>query len=397
MDTVSAGPETERGNAGGGSLALGTVDLLVSLLGLFVLAGAYRVGLLPEVLALLLLIAAPVTAVSRAWRARGGGLEYGLLRRPFRRELRAHLAQCLNQWLLWALVGAAIIVGTFANVPGAVAIGFGLPLPELIPYRPLVVVLGVAAFATAVLALVPRRRVQVATNVLAAICSAFLAVQLARIHTPPADPVALDSPLCGEWAMLAGGRSSLLSHHYPHTQVRDAVDFVRLVNGRAHDGDATREESWYGFGEPVLAPIDGTVVRTFDLVPDEPVAAVGQTPSEGNHVVLDIGEGRYAVLAHLRQGSVRVSVGEQVRRGQQIAAIGDSGDSLAPHLHLQVQNGPHSGEHVATVPIVFRDVVLIRNGVESTPAGADLRRGDRIRPVLADGVAGSPRSCSTEP
>jgi hypothetical protein len=174
-------------------------------------------------------------------------------------------------------------------------------------------VLGVAAFATAVLALVPRRRVQIATNVLAAICSAFLAVQLARIHTPPADPVALDSPLCGEWAMLAGGRSSLLSHHYPHTQVRDAVDFVRLVNGRAHDGDATREESWYGFGEPVLAPIDGTVVRTFDLVPDEPVAAVGQTPSEGNHVVLEIGEGRYAVLAHLRQGSVRVSLGEQVR------------------------------------------------------------------------------------
>ena len=129
-----------------------------------------------------------MTAVSRAWRARGGGLEYGLLRRPFRRELRAHLAQCLNQWLLWALVGAAIIAGTFANVPGAVAIGFGLPLPELIPYRPLVVVLGVAAFATAVLALGPRRRVQVATNVLAAICSAFLAVQLARIHTPEPIP-----------------------------------------------------------------------------------------------------------------------------------------------------------------------------------------------------------------
>ena len=48
MDTVSAGPETERGKAGGGSLALGTVDLLVSLLGLFVLAGAYRVGPCPR-------------------------------------------------------------------------------------------------------------------------------------------------------------------------------------------------------------------------------------------------------------------------------------------------------------------------------------------------------------
>ncbi len=268
-------------------------------------------------------------------------------------------------------------------------------MPELIPYQPLLVLLGVAAFAMAVFALVPRRRVQAGTNVLVAICSGFLAVQTASIHTPPADPVALDSPLCGEWAMLAGGRSSLLSHHYPHAPVRDAVDFVRLVDGRVYDGDAQRAESWYGFGEPVLAPADGTVVRVLDLVADEPVAAIGQTPSEGNHVLLDIGDGRYAVLEHLRQGSVRVSAGERVQRGQQIAAVGDSGDSLVPHLHLQVQDGPHAGEHVRTVPIVFRDVVLIRGGVESTPAGADLRRGDHIRPLAADDVAGSPGACTT--
>ena len=147
------------------------------------------------------------------------------------------------------LVGAAILAGTFANVPGSLAIGFGLPLPELFPYRPLVVVLGVAAFAMAVLALVPGRRVLVATNVLVVICSVFLAVQLTRIHTPPADPVALNSPLCGEWAMLAGGRSSLLSHHYSHTSVRNAVDFVRLVDGHGYHGDVTRAQSWYGFGE----------------------------------------------------------------------------------------------------------------------------------------------------
>lgn len=289
--------------------------------------------------------------------------------------------QCLNQWVLWALVGASVLAGTFANVPGSVAIGFGLPLPELIPYPPLLVLLGVATVAMAVFALVPRRRVQVGTNVLVAVCSVFLAVQTAQIHTPPADPVALDSPLCGEWAMLAGGRSSLLSHHHPHAPVRDAVDFVRLVDGRAHDGDAQRAESWYGFGEPVLAPADGTVVRVFDRVADEPVAAIGQTPGEGNHVVLDIGDGRYAVLEHLQRGSVRVAAGERVQRGQQIAAVGDSGDSLAPHLHLQVQDGPESGEHVRTLPMVFRDV-LVRGGAESTPTGADLRRGDHVRPVV---------------
>jgi hypothetical protein len=51
----------------------------------------------------------------------------------------------------------------------------------------------------AALALVPRRRVQVATNVLVAIGTVFLAIQLVRIYTPPADPVAIDPPLAGEW------------------------------------------------------------------------------------------------------------------------------------------------------------------------------------------------------
>ena len=76
-----------------------------------------------------------------------------------------------------------------------------------------------------------------------------------------------------------------------------------------------------------------------------------------------------------------MSEGERVRVGQQIAAVGDSGDSLVPHLHLQVQDSPEFGEQVRTVPIVFRNVVLIRGGSESTPAEADLRRGDHIRRV----------------
>ena len=131
----------------------------------------------------------------------------------------------------------------------------------------------------------------------------------------------------------------------------------------------------------MLSPADGTVVSVSDVHPDEPVGNIGQNPSTGNHILLDIGSGRYAVLEHLQQGSARVSKGQRVRLGQQIAAVGDSGDSLVPHLHLQVQDSPDFGEHVRTLPIVFRNVVLIRAGSESTPAEADLRRGDHIRRI----------------
>jgi hypothetical protein len=234
----------------------------------------------------------------------------------------------------------------------------------------------------AALAVVPRPRVQVATNVLVAIGTVFLAIQLVRIYTPPAEPVAIDPPLAGEWETVAGGRSTLLSHHYSVPFVRDALDFVRLdEEGRGYRGDRTREKAWYGFGEPVLAPADGTVVSVGDAHPDEPIGKTGLTPSYGNHILLEIGDHRYAMLAHLERGSARVSEGERVRRGQQIAAVGDSGDSLWPHLHVHVQEGPDLDHRARTVPVVFRDAVLIRGGRESTPAEADLRRGDHIRRI----------------
>jgi hypothetical protein len=367
-------------------VVLGRINLLLELLGLLVLAGAYWVGflpaLLPEALALLILTLSIVTVASRAWHARRGELEYGLLRHPFRRDLRPYLLQCLNHWLFWALFGAAILAGTFALVPAQVGSLFSLPLPDRIPYQPLVISLGAGALAMAALALVPRRRVQVASNVLVGIGTVFLAVQLVQIYAPPADPVAIDPPLAGEWATVAGGRSTLLSHHYSTPIVRDALDFVRLdAEGRGYEGDPRRAESWYGFGEPVLAPADGTVVSVSDIHPDEPVGELGQSPTYGNHILLQIGNRRYAVMAHLKQGSARVSKGELVQGGQQIAAVGDSGNSLWPHLHFQIQDSPDLDQQARTVPVVFRDVVLIRSGRETTPSEADLRRGDRIRRI----------------
>src|SRR5215218_10139102 len=258
MVTTPTRTETEQDKKGHSrQVVLGKVNLLLVLLALLVLAGTYWMGILtqflPEVLALLVLTLVPVTVASRAWHARRGGLEYGLLRHPLRRELRPYLLQCLNHWLFWASFATAIMAGTFALVPSLVALLLSLPLPDRMPYQPLVIALGIGALAMAALALVPRRRVQVATNVLVAIGTIFVAIQLVRIYTPPADPVAVAPPLAGEWGTVAGGRSTLLSHHYAYStpNVRDALDFVRLDEGRGYDGDPKRAESWYGFGEPV--------------------------------------------------------------------------------------------------------------------------------------------------
>ena len=48
----------------------------------------------------------------------------------------------------------------------------------------------------------------------------------------------------------------------------------------------------------------------------------------------------YSSYGHLKAGSVLVAVGDAVEQGQQIAAVGDTGDSAAVHLHFQVNAGP---------------------------------------------------------
>jgi hypothetical protein len=366
------------------SLRLGKANLLLALSGLLLVAGAYRLNLLPEAFAVLLLVGPLGSLALLAWRARRGEVASPLLRHPFRRDLRPHLLQCLNHWLFAGLGIAALLAGTFALVPAQIGSLLRLPLPDRIPYYPLLIALGISALVMSALALVPRPRIPIATNVLMIMGSVFLAVQLVRVHLPPADEtVVLDLPLAGDWYVVAAGRSVLLSHHFSRQspQVRDAIDFVRVVDGYGPADDPNQAESWYSFGEPVLAPADGTVVSVGDVLADEPIGQTGVTPPHGNHIVLEIGQGRYAVLAHLEQGSALVGRGERVRVGQQIAAVGDSGNSLWPHLHFHVQDRPELDAQARTVPVVFRDVLLTRNGRPSAPAHADLRRGDRVRPA----------------
>jgi len=171
--------EAERGRKGPSRLiVLGKANLVLALLGLLLLAGADWLGFVPEALALVVLVGSLVTVASRAWQARRGGLEFGLLRHPLRPELRPYLLQCLNHWLFWASFAAVLLAGAFAVVPAGVALVFALPLPDRIPYLPLVLSLGAGALVMAGLALVPRHRVQVATNVLLAVGTVFLAVLL---------------------------------------------------------------------------------------------------------------------------------------------------------------------------------------------------------------------------
>ena len=309
-------------------------------------------------------------AASRAWRARRGQLELGLLRHPLRREMRTHLVQGLNIWLCCGLLGGVLAAGGVHYA----RIGFSLNAAQ---FNVVVAAFAAGLVLLAALAVVPRRRVYVATNVVVALLSGFLAFQLVQISTPSSNAIVLDAPLAGEWFVLNGGRSVLLNGHSPNES--NAVDFQRFgTNGRTHTGGGDAPLTDYpGFGMPVLAPADGRIIEVTDGYADTPPGTNGD---HANNLVVDIGAGRYVVLAHLKQGSVTVQVGDVVRRGQPLAAVGNTGHTNEPHLHLQIQDSPTGKEDAdRTYPMAFRNVHITRGGPWPLGDSRQLRTGDLVR------------------
>ncbi len=126
---------------------------------------------------------------------------------------------------------------------------------------------------------------------------------------------------------------------------RFAIDYVQLSpDGTMVKGDITKPESYPYFGADIHAVADGPVVGVMEGLPEQ---IPGQSPTGlpldqygGNHIVQDIGDGNYAFYAHLKTGSVKVKVGDQLTAGQVIAALGNTGNSDAPHLHFHVMSTP---------------------------------------------------------
>ena len=131
-----------------------------------------------------------------------------------------------------------------------------------------------------------------------------------------------------------------------------ALDVVGLDANYAslRDGADRRPTDYVGWGRPLIAPADGTVVRAVAERPDQPdpdksnpALFAPEYPNggdPGNHVVIDHGNGEFSVVAHLQQHSLGVKLGQRVRQGQQLGALGSSGDTVTPHMHYQLQSGP---------------------------------------------------------
>lgn len=137
---------------------------------------------------------------------------------------------------------------------------------------------------------------------------------------------------------------------------RHAYDFVRCdASGRSYRNAGEALEDYHLYGLTVLAPAAGVVVACRDDLPDNAPGTIDHVNNWGNFVIIRMACGRHVELSHLRMGSLRVRPGDAVRVGEALGECGNSGYSMYPHLHLQVQSGPWLGD--ATLPFNFAQAV----------------------------------------
>jgi hypothetical protein len=184
------------------------------------------------------------------------------------------------------------------------------------------------------------------------------------------EPKALAFPLeGGRFVILfGGGNRSVNLTHAQSTSSRYALDIGALgplafgATGAAglYPDDL---HAYAAYDTRIVSPCSGSVAWTLDGLPDLKPGDMDADNSFGNHVVLHC-DGDSVLLGHLRPGTIVVEEGQAVRLGDAIGRVGNSGNTMLPHLHIHTARGlatdlPDLRERVP-VPMLFDDRFPVR-------------------------------------
>ncbi len=222
------------------------------------------------------------------------------------------------------------------------------------------------------------------------------------------NPIIVEFPLRGEWLAPNTPGARIPSHGSNRLGTRYAYDFIQVdwerkglpayrVSFAQYLICGVPLNEYYCFGEAIYAPCDGFVIQAkdgytertrtklwsdflnayknahfFDLREDD-IQSVA-----GNYIIIACGENTYAALVHLQKGSIQVSVGQHVRKGEFLGKIGHSGNSFAPHLHFQLMD---SSDILTAngLPCAFEQYEVFKEGKWQKVFNGIPKDKDRIR------------------
>jgi murein DD-endopeptidase MepM/ murein hydrolase activator NlpD len=174
-----------------------------------------------------------------------------------------------------------------------------------------------------------------------------------ELNVSPREAILISPPLKGGRWVAADGCCTAERHVRAVMPIngkqvisqRFAIDF-EILNHQdlIFVGDPHDVHSYFSYGQEVISAADGQVVAAVDgfddQIPGEAPPLIPLEEADGNHVVIDHGNGNFAFYAHLIKGSVTVEEGDFVTRGQLLGLVGNSGNTIAPHLHFHMMAGP---------------------------------------------------------
>tara|TARA_R110001606_G_scaffold399186_2_gene581409 strand:+ start:22659 stop:23858 length:1200 start_codon:yes stop_codon:yes gene_type:complete len=151
----------------------------------------------------------------------------------------------------------------------------------------------------------------------------------------------------GKWLYEAEGHKN--SRFFSNGNViypqRFALDWIYVNDdGKFAKEDSSINKNWYGYGLEIVSVADGVVVDIKDtIIENKPLSEEMAVPMNGktiagNYVIIDIGNDLHALYGHLIPNSLKVNIGDEVKKGQVIGLLGNSGNSDLPHLHFHIES-----------------------------------------------------------
>jgi len=164
-------------------------------------------------------------------------------------------------------------------------------------------------------------------------------------------------PFWGEWKVTQGFDGKI-THKDDWKYAWDFVITDEKGNEFSNSGKLT--EDYLCFDTPVVAPLEGEVVKVIDNIPDNKIGEINLKQNWGNTIIIDHGEGLFSSLSHLKRRSAEVKEGDKIKKGDVIAKCGNSGRSPTPHLHFQFQLTDKVGDKTYKFP--FSHFLFRNNG-----------------------------------
>lgn len=152
----------------------------------------------------------------------------------------------------------------------------------------------------------------------------------------------LTLPVRGRWH----ASEDKTDHHGLKAYAVYALDLMKVdAEEKAWKGDGKQLEEHHCFGQPFYAVAAGKVVSAHDGKPDNrpfdiPASVRNAAKDEMTHngVAILHENNEVSWYIHAKNGSIKVKVGDEVKAGDLLGEVGNSGRSAIPHLHFTMVN-----------------------------------------------------------